>query len=234
VTEPLPARLNQLLLRQARERGAPDWVVALLEGEEAAAGYSEESGSELRVKGPEGEELGVRVQLLAPAPPPATTGPWAPERPDIGEGELAGLSYVVVDEIVGDVADLSVSPWPEVDERGRLRFVEGGRLSVRAGTEQLRGYLARTDFRTTAALRPVRTGDVFAVKVRRRKLESLARRRAAGAPQPPSAWMIPPVWDIAGAARDKAKEAFYAAVTPTLTPQQAAAMRKVPVRTPPE
>jgi hypothetical protein len=46
--------------------------------------------------------------------------------------------------------------------------------------------------------------------------------------------MIPPVWDIAGAARDKAKEAFYAAVTPTLTPQQAAAMRKVPVRTPPE
>jgi hypothetical protein len=234
VTEPLPDRLTQLLLRQARERGAPDWVLGLLAGEEAAAGYREESGTELRVKGPGGEELGVRVQLLAPAAPPATTGPWVPERPDIPDSALSTLSYVVVDEIVGEVADLSVSAWPEVDERGRLRFAEGGRLSVRAGTEQLRRYLARTDFRTTAPARPVRTGDVYAVRVRRRKLESLGGRRAAGAPRPPSAWMIPPVWDIAAAARDKAKEAFYAAVTPTLTPQQAAAMRNVPVRTPPE
>ena len=43
----------------------------------------------------------------------------------------------------------------------------------------------------------------------------------------PSAWLLRPIHDLRAPARDKAKEAFFAAVAPTLTPTQAQAMEQV-------
>lgn len=42
------------------------------------------------------------------------------------------------------------------------------------------------------------------------------REQASPEPRGPAEWMEPPVYDVTGAARDKAKEAFYAAVAPTV------------------
>jgi hypothetical protein len=49
--------------------------------------------------------------------------PWTP--PCVPQDLLddhARLSYVVVDEIVGDTVTLAVAPWPGSDEHGRVRF----------------------------------------------------------------------------------------------------------------
>jgi len=64
-------------------------------------------------------------------------------------------------------------------------------------------------------------GTVFAVSVDDSDLpepESDEEMREQAEPEPrhPGAWMKPPVYDITADARDKAKEAFYAAVAPTL------------------
>ena len=47
------------------------------------------------------------------------------------------------------------------------------------------------------------------------------REGAAPEPRDPADWLKAPVYDISADAREKAKEAFYAAVAPTLLPQGA-------------
>jgi hypothetical protein len=222
-------RLHALLLRQARESGVPEWIVALLEGDEEAT-YVEEGSSLLRVERGDGQNFDIRVQLVPPATPPALVGPWLPGEP-VPDAEVETLSYVVVDEIVGDTADLAVAPWPQLDDRGRLRFPDEESLTIRARSEDLREYLSEPG---PGAGRAVRMGDVLAARVDRERLEALAREDdVAEDPPSPSAWLVPPVYDIGEAARAKAKEAFYAAVTPTLSEDQADAMLRVDVRQPP-
>jgi hypothetical protein len=41
----------------------------------------------------------------------------------------------------------------------------------------------------------------------------------------PKSWILPPVYDLTADAREQAKMAFYAAVTPTLDSQQAARLQ---------
>jgi hypothetical protein len=146
--------------------------------------------------------------------------PWRPDGLELADAELARLSYVVVDELVGEVVDLSVSPWPGVDERGRLLFADEPAQTARADRRALGRYLARDrdDGGDT-----VRTGDAFAARVRRSRLAETEEREL-----PPSAWLSRPTHDLRAPARDKAKEAFFAAVSPTLTPAQAEAMEQVP------
>ncbi len=144
--------------------------------------------------------------------------PWRPEGVELADNELARLSYLVVDEIVGDAVDVSVSPWPGVDDRGRLIFPDEPARTARAEAEALRRYLAR-DLPGRA---PLRTGDVFAARVSPTGLREAGERLL-----PPSAWLRRPVQDLREPARDKAKEAFFAAVTPTLTPTQAKELEQV-------
>jgi hypothetical protein len=67
----------------------------------------------------------------------------------------------------------------------------------------------------------LRMGCVLAVRVDKSVLpepesnEEL-REQASSEPRHPDEWMEPPVYDVTEAARDKAKEAFYAAVAPTV------------------
>ena len=230
-TDRTPAdRLFDLLLEQARAPGVPEWIVAVLEGREDAEAYQTEGASLLRVEGSDGQTFEVRVQLVPPVTPPVLVGPWIPGGA-VPDAEVQDLSYVVVDEIVGTTAELAVTTWPQLDERGRLRFPGEEPLTVRARAEDLREYLSGPD---AAAGRAVRMGDVLAARVDRERLEALAQEDdVAGDPPSPSDWLIPPVYDVGEAARAKAKEAFYAAVTPTLSEDQADAMLKVDVREPP-
>lgn len=148
----------------------------------------------------------------------AASHPWRPEGIELADEELVRLSYVVVDEIVGDAIDVSVSPWPGVDDRGRLVFPEEPAATVQADADALRRYVARD----VPEHGPLRTGDVFGARVRRARLAEAGERLLS-----PSTWLVRPVHDLRAPARDKAKEAFYAAVAPTLTPAQAEEMRRV-------
>jgi hypothetical protein len=157
-----------------------------------------------------------------PAPP--RTRLWKPDGLDVERDELAKLSYVVVDEIVEDAARLSVSSWPRVDAQGRFHFRRTERArSVRADVKELRRFVSanRADRRRDPPR--VRMGTVLAVRVDKSVLpepESDEEMQEQARPEPrhPREWMEPPVHDVTAVARDKAKEAFYAAVAPTVRP----------------
>jgi hypothetical protein len=65
-------------------------------------------------------------------------------------------------------------------------------------------------------------GDAFAARVSPSGLKEAERTLVA-----PSAWLRRPAHDLRAPARDKAKEAFFAAVAPTLTPVQAKELEQV-------
>jgi hypothetical protein len=137
--------------------------------------------------------------------------PWRP--PALDGVELAGLSYAVVEEILGDSVGLSVAPWPVVDRQGRLRF--GGPAPVLRGTSRraLESFLADHRLPAASADRPLRIGDVFAVR-------AAVREPAADGPLDLAA-VDPPVHDVTADAREQAKTSLYAAVAPTLDPLEA-------------
>ncbi|MDH4177983.1 MAG: hypothetical protein OEW31_10680 [Thermoleophilia bacterium] len=149
---------------------------------------------------------------------------WVPR--DLAGGASADRRYVVVDEILGSVVGLAVSPWPSVDAEGRLRFRTGDVLTVAADRVELQGFLGEHRLPAELRERPLRIGDVFAVSVRPGVLEKLAGGAAAHArleaPVAPAAWMLAPVHDISAEAREATKVAFYASVAPTMEPEEAA------------
>jgi hypothetical protein len=203
----LPARIAELFVQQARRR-LPGWLVSELEADVPAGDVEIEALSASTVRIRKGDEaVEVRVQIVPPRPKPTALTAWRPPSLRRARAPLEQLSYVVVDEIVADGVRLSVSDWPQVDERGRLHFEEGGTLSVEADLGELVDFLAgaRRDGRRRME---VRMGTVLAAKVKRAAL-----RRSA---PHPGDWLVPPVYDVSADARTKAKEAFYAAVTPTL------------------
>jgi hypothetical protein len=133
--------------------------------------------------------------------------------PDIPS--IADLSYIAVDEVSEGVVTLLVSVWPELDERGRLRFPETGpwpstfarRRSVLAANRQPRQLAAR----------PLREGDVLAARTRVGRRSSSRGRSTAN-------WIVPPVFDVTADARDAAKVAFFRAVGTPLSRDQVASL----------
>ena len=164
-----------------------------------------------------------------PPPPAATTEEhrrrWQPSTLKGLGGDASALSYLVVDEIVGGSVGLVLSGWPDADDKGRLRF--GGRpRMLGADGAVLQRFLEEHRLPDGVAARPVRIGDAFAIRVRPDVLGEVSDELAAQTRlEPlldPGAWIEPPVYDVTAEAREAAKAAFYAAVTPTLTPRQAA------------
>jgi hypothetical protein len=152
---------------------------------------------------------------------------WKPPSLDGYEVDLERRSYLVVDEIVDGSVGLVLSPWPEVDDRGRLRF-GGAAAMLGAPHSALQSFLHEHRLPAELARRPLRIGDAFAVRVIRDALgdvgEELAAQRRLEPLLEPSSWIEPPVYDVSVDAREAAKTAFYAAVTPVLTPSEAAGL----------
>jgi hypothetical protein len=149
--------------------------------------------------------------------------PWAPV--GVTDLENADLRYLVVDEIVGPSVGLVLSPWPAIDEQGRLRFAEAGGELVGCLRADLERFLSEHRLPEALRERPLRIGDVFAVCIRQEVLaEFAAELREQRRLEPflgPERWIEPPVYDVTADAREEAKVAFYAAVTPLLDSDQA-------------
>lgn len=158
----------------------------------------------------------------------ASLRPWTP--PCVPQELLdqhARLSYVVVDEIVGDTVTLAVAPWPGSDEHGRVRFPAGapsGHVLVHA--KELRERLYEGWMR-----RPPRVGDAFAVVLGDAVVQQLASddrevvlddglRLADAFPGD--------VADLTAEARNVAKLAFYAAVAGVQLHETAETLGQVP------
>ena len=125
--------------------------------------------------------------------------------------EQRPLSYVVIDEIESGLVGLSVSPWPTIDEVGRLRFGAGRSRSVGASRDELERFLRKNRLPRAGSSRPLRIGDVFAMV--------LKEPVPVGELAAPADWVEPPLYDISPDARDAAKASFYSAVAPTLDPK---------------
>jgi hypothetical protein len=108
---------------------------------------------------------------------------WRPELVAAALGKDPGwgsLSYIVVDELAQGVTGLVVSPWPRVDERGRLHFgEEDDSEHVTVDEEALAAVLARRRdpvvketldeaARDKLRRRKLAIGDVFAARVAKR------------------------------------------------------------------
>jgi hypothetical protein len=166
----------------------------------------------------------------APTPPPFDD--WPPWEPASLEGvEVAGLSYIVVDEIVKPTCVLAVTDWPRIDGEGRVRFRLDARPNlVRVAVGELSDYLTRHRTAEEHADRDVRIGDVYAAVARTEELpapESEAEaRELAGSELTPLDWLVPPIHDITVAGREAAKIALYGALAPVLEPEEAKRLRE--------
>lgn len=164
-------------------------------------------------------------------PPPRDREPsgraWLPRGLALSAEHLSALSYVVVEEIVGPRATLLVSPWPEVDTRGRLDFRGRSRIAAVSLRELERRLAAEREVAPIEALdereleaarrRAVAVGDVFAATVAQGRLARDLDR-----------WLSPPIIDISAQAREAAQASFLAAVAPTLAPDKARRVLELP------
>lgn len=97
------------------------------------------------------------------AVPADSTVPWKPEDLPLPAEELAALSYVVVEEVVGSVALLRRWSWPDVDPLGRLVWPDDSEYGTGAAAVALELLRAQLYAPSKLKRRP-RCGDTFAVR----------------------------------------------------------------------
>jgi hypothetical protein len=97
------------------------------------------------------------------AMPPGSSVPWAPEDLPVHAEDLGTWNYVVVEEIVDDIAVLRRWPWPVVDPLGRLLWPDGAEHDTNEIAVDLE--LLRVQLYTSNKIqRQPRCGDTFAVR----------------------------------------------------------------------
>jgi beta-lactamase superfamily II metal-dependent hydrolase len=149
--------------------------------------------------------------------------PWRPaslRSAALSDDDLRALSYVVVDEIVGDVLALAVSPWPAADGHGRLRFEPAAMGDIVMAGNQLGERLYRDWVR-----RAPRVGDVLATRLPTRVLKTLKAGDDVVVDDTfdLAELFADDVYDVSADARKVAKLAYYAAAS---QPISAAEMRR--------
>ena len=156
--------------------------------------------------------------------------PWTPPcvPPDLLQ-DTARLSYLVVDEIVGDVVTLALAPWPVSDPLGRVRFPEDA-VGAPAGHLLVHHRELRERLYEGFMRRAPRVGDAFAAVLG----EEVSRRLAASGEvvldrDTRLVEALPSrIADLTAEARNVAKLAFYAAVAGVQLHEHAAALGQVP------
>jgi len=219
--KPLGERLEDLLRRQAAGRDTPAWIHNLLAGRGKGTKIAERGDARVVATREDGGWCEIELRLTFPTPPPVGKRFWKPEGRGMPRSGFASLSYIVVDEIVQNDADISATSWPRVDERGRLVFTDEPARYVRTDVRELADFLQATDLRPRGRFTAIRMGTTLAAVVRADKLA-----RPGDKPISPGKWLVPPIYDISDAARNKAKAAFYAAVAPTLSQEQVRKIRE--------
>jgi hypothetical protein len=157
--------------------------------------------------------------------------PWLPDcLPHQVRDRLAGLRYVMVDEVVGNLVTLTVTPWPDADQRGRVRFFARNVQTAGAGhllvhQRELHDLLYQGWLR-----RDPRPGDVFAAEVAGEVEDRLQRGEDVALDEHLRLATVLPgvVCDITAEARNVAKLAFYAGMAGVQPMEQAVAQRQVP------
>lgn len=148
---------------------------------------------------------------------------WNPEL-TLADGTTVSVApgpqdrYVVVDEMVDEVARLVEAAWPELDRGGRLHFPEDG-SPVKRGYPRARLEDVLNEHRRRAGQveRSLRIGDAFLIR---------------GFSTTPGRWEE--VWDVTQASRPAAKAAFLRAVAPPLSeprPRRRGVTRAAPAST---
>ena len=140
------------------------------------------------------------------AMPPGTAVFWAPEDLPITADELDSWSYVVLEEIVDDLALLRRWPWPVVDPLGRLLWPDAAEHEQDAAAVDLELLKAQL-YDANRIERAPRCGDTFAAPRqasqhwRAKHTNDLRRLLGDG-----------DVYDISADAREAAKIAYQASV----------------------
>ena len=171
-----------------------------------------------------------------PGPPPERPSgprrPWLP--PGLGShltlGQLDDVAYLVVDELQEGIAVIVVSPWPSLDERGRLRFggeAESTRVVVPAQAledtlrERRRSPVSPAGGPEAARElqdRALAIGDAFA------GLPRYTPDEDGAVIEDPDSWLKGAIVDVSLAAREAAKAQQNAAVAGILTTDDLDAM----------
>jgi hypothetical protein len=148
------------------------------------------------------QDVRWRPDVLYDAHPEAVARPI-----DLGGDEW----YMVIDDLGGDVAICEFSSWPALDADGRLAFTG---YPWRLGRPLAEAQALVDRFRTASGQpapdRPLRIGDVFAVRGPKRGVRSL--RSVTG------------LLDVSAAARTAAKAALYGAVAESMEAGQPGAV----------
>lgn len=133
------------------------------------------------------------------------------------------LWYLVVDEIQEQVAVLVVSPWPGLDDRGRLRFAgEESQVRVALTVGGLRDFLAEQrvpavrvtegeEAERALRERPLAVGDAFAAAL------AFVPDEDGLDIKDPLGWIVGPVFDISAEMREAAKAQTNAAIAGALS-----------------
>jgi len=160
-------------------------------------------------------------------PARAKLKPWEP--PEVAkqlarDGEWDKVRYIVVDELHEGVAGLVVSPWPRLDQRGRLVFGgedESRRVATPASVllkvlRQTRLPVVRkeVDEETAEKLRVRRLaiGDTFAARIEEPPGEPGGGGPGGEPTEDPGDWLKEPVLDITADALEAARTQMSAAV----------------------
>jgi hypothetical protein len=136
--------------------------------------------------------------------PPGSTVVWAPEDLPLPPEQLAGFGYVVVEETVGRLLLLLRWSWPQVDQRGRLVWLNGSDCTCESAALDIE--LVRAQLYTPNRLRRrPRCGDTFAVP------DPIAPGWQSEQELDDLRQLFPgPVYDISADAREAARFAYHA------------------------
>lgn len=147
--------------------------------------------------------------------PQDTLVPWAPEDLPVAAESLAEhWHYVVLEEIVDEVALLRRWPWPSVDQLGHVIWSDHDEEAMDAATvdvEDLRTQL----YQPNGIERHPRCGDTFAVTARAGPVW-----RSGGHATNVHAVLGESVYDISADAREAAKFAYQGSLAP-VAPEEA-------------
>jgi hypothetical protein len=139
------------------------------------------------------------------AMPAGSAVPWAPEDLPIASEDLGGWSYVVVEEIVDDVALLRRWPWPVVDPLGRLLWPDGAEHDSGAAAVDLELLKAQL-YGPNPIEREPRCGDTFAAP------RGADERRRSKRVEDLRDLLGDAVYDISADAREAAKIAYQSSL----------------------